>query len=251
MVNKARTLAIVGYGDLGARVLRRLDRARWHGVGLCRSPDKVEPPGRGVATDLTQPDSLRVLGELVPDAVLLTLTPTDRSERGYRQGFSEAMNNIIAGLAGHQPSCMMFVSSTRVYGESAGAWVQEDAELASEPRARAIIDAEASLQAYARHSIVLRAGGLYSAPPGFLLSRVAQGRFTAREPRRFGSRVHREDVARFIEACLNDAPPERASDPEPVAHKRVSNSRLRSLGFELHYPSYLEGYGDALARQLD
>ncbi|MEO0435950.1 MAG: epimerase [Pseudomonadota bacterium] len=277
MTARAKTLAVLGYGDLGARVVAKLRPESWRCVGFRRNPDKILPPATGVAVDLADRSSLLPLRELRPDALLVTLTPSARSEEGYRQGFALAMDSILAGLGDHRPACSIFVSSTRVYAEQGGGWVDEDSPLSSEPQAQAIIAAERQLLEYSENSIILRAGGLYSEAPGFLLRRVADQRFTAKIPQRYGNRIHRNDVARYIAGCfearpatrilnlVDDSPvpiqeveawlaaqlgvpyePPKADGQEVVSHKRISNARLRETGFELSYPDYRSGYAQAL-----
>ncbi|MEM9397179.1 MAG: epimerase [Pseudomonadota bacterium] len=279
MTAKPSTLAVLGYGDLGARVATKLDPERWRCVGFRRNPDKVLPPATGVAVDLAKPGSLLPLRELRPDALLVTLTPSARSEEGYRQGFSLAMASILEGLGGHKPSCSIFVSSTRVYAERDGGWVDEDAPLSEEPQAKAIIAAERQLLEYSKNGIVLRAGGLYSETPGFLVRRITEQQFTAPNPPRYGNRIHRDDVARYIAHCVEERPaypilnlvddgpvpiqeveewlaaqlsvsyePPKEAEQNLSAHKRISNARLRASGFELGFPDYRSGYAQALSK---
>ncbi|MEM6606377.1 MAG: epimerase [Pseudomonadota bacterium] len=275
MQNQPKTLALIGFGDLGLRVLLRMNPESWICIGMCRHPEKVPEPGRGLAIDLQRPETLAVLGELRPDALLVTLTPTDRTVAGYRQGFAAAMDAVIDGLGGHRPDTALFVSSTRVYAERDGGWVDEDSPLASEPQAQAIASAERSLFSCSDNSRILRAGGLYTDQSRFLLARVQEGRFTPTHPERFSNRIHRDDVARFIHYALenrlhhhvynlvdNDpaslqeveawlsqhlgvryCPGAQAS--ESPSHKRISNARLRGEGFRLEHPDYRSGYSSA------
>lgn len=281
-----KTVAIVGFGDLGERLVRRLHPQRWRCLGLRRNAHAVPAGVEGIAVDLHDAATLRVLESRAPDALLITLSPGERSAAGYRQGFHQAMEHILAGLGRHRPERIFFVSSTRVYAEEGGAWVDEDSPLAfADPRAKAIIDAEAALRDFSASAVVLRAGGLYGAGPGYLLKRVSSGHFHPREPLQYGNRVHRDDVAAFLAATLpggglagqalpgvinlvDDAPvplqeveswladalgcpyrpPAEASGP--ARHKRVRNTRLRATAYELLFGDYRAGYGDVLHRWM-
>ncbi|MEM6485261.1 MAG: epimerase [Pseudomonadota bacterium] len=276
MQNQPKTLALIGFGDLSLRVLRRMNPDSWKCIGMCRHPQKVPEPGLGLAIDLQRPETLAVLGQLRPNALLVTLTPLDRTIAGYRQGFAAAMDAVVDGLEGHRPDTALFVSSTRVYAEHDGGWVNEDSPLGSEPQAQAIVSAERRLLSCSDNTRILRAGGLYTDQSRFLLSRVREGRFTPTHPERFSNRIHRDDVARFIyyalenrlnhdvynlvdnhpaslqevEAWLSQhlrvsyCPSDQAS--ESPSHKRISNARLLEEGFRLEHPDYRSGYSSAM-----
>lgn len=280
-------VAIVGFGDLGERLAPRLRAAGWGCLGLRRRvqqlPDSVTP----VAVDLSRPETLSVLREIAPERLVFTPTPAGRDVDGYRRGFAEATRHLLAGLGGHCPARALFVSSTRVYAETDGGWVDEDSALSdSDPGALAIIEGERAFLEALPGGLVLRAGGLYGLGPGYLLRKVAAGQLRPAEPVHYSNRLHRDDFATVLAACLalevRDPPPPQdrvinAVDdlPAPLhevecwlceqlgrdcsppqargevgAHKRVRNSRLRAAGIELRYPDYRAGYAEVLRRWL-
>lgn len=267
-----KTLAVVGFGELGARLPALLSND-WDVVGLRRRPERVSAPARGVRVDLADPSSLQVLESIKPDALLITLSPDDRTVEGYIRGFAEAMENIVAGLGDWRPERAYFVSSTRVYAESSGGRVAEDSDLAiDDPRARAIIQAETCFAGAIPNSCILRAAGLYSNEPGYLLRRVAGGELSPATPLRVGNRIHREDVVGFIayslamgaapavvnlvdkaavpiqevEAWLckqigaDYSPPDHGDTVR--GHKTIDGARLLETGYTLQYPNYRTGY---------
>ncbi|WOJ92414.1 epimerase [Congregibacter variabilis] len=280
-----KTIAIVGFGDLGERLTGLLPPTSWHCVGLRRSANAVPAGVESIAVDLRDARSLCVLERLQPDAVVVALSPADRSAAGYQEGFAGAMEGIIAGLGEHRPSRAFFVSSTRVYSETAGAWVDESSATADDdPHAKAILLAEQRFLAAIDTGIVLRAAGLYGSGPGPLLKRVAAGTLSPAQPLRYGNRIHRDDVAGFMAAALageltlsdriinlvDDAPaplqeleawlctelgipyvpPSPATLTQAPAHKRIGNARLHASGYTLQYPDYRTGYGAVLHRWM-
>jgi len=278
-----QSLAIVGFGDIGRRVAQRLPSS-WRAVALRRRAGDVPPGVRGIAVDLTVPESLQCLERLAPEALLITLSPAQRSVEGYREGFDRAMASIIDGLGPHRPRHAFFVSSTRVYAETAGAWIDEEAPLARDgAQAEAIIDAEERFLAGLPGATVLRAGGLYGHGPGPLLRAVAAGRLRPSAPLIYGNRIHRDDLAAFLVHSLerdipdrvinlvDDAPvPQqeveawlcralgRPYDPPPAdpraaapRHKRIRNARLHRSAYALTYPDYRAGYAGVIARWVE
>jgi nucleoside-diphosphate-sugar epimerase len=276
----AMTAVMVACGDIGQRFAAGLNPEDWRRVGVRRSVHRLPTELEPLQLDLTQGGTLGALRELRPDVLLFTPTPTERSTTGYEQGFALAAGNIARSLGDHSPSLALMVSSTRVYAQSTGAWVDESASLnRDDPAARAIIEAEDSFLNAFDNAVILRAGGLYADAPGFLLRRVSTGQLTAAEPARYSNRIHRDDLVGFMHwlldnnscdervfnlvdsACVTQQEVERwlceqlgrAWEPPGVAtsgpargHKRVSNQRLLATGYQLRYPDYRTGYGEVL-----
>jgi nucleoside-diphosphate-sugar epimerase len=272
--NGPRSLCIVGCGDLGQRLAARLP-ADWHVTGIRRDVGRLPPRIEGVAGDYSRAGGLDRLAELAPDYVVSTLKPAGRDVAGYRRGFTEATRHLLAALGRHRPRAVLMVSSTRVYGEREGAWVDESGVLsADDGAAGAIIDAERLLLDSPQTSAVLRCGGIYGDPGGRLLARIAAGEVCAAGPPRFSNRIHREDVAGFLWHLLNlreqgealspvynvvddDPAPQQqverwlaeamgvavtAERPPARYHKRCRNRALTASGYRLRYPDYRAGY---------
>ncbi|MFH7445305.1 SDR family NAD(P)-dependent oxidoreductase, partial [Pseudomonas syringae pv. tagetis] len=54
-------------------------------------------------------------------------TPSQRDETGYRMGYVEGLRNVLSWLeqTGQRPMRLIFVSSSGVYGQLSGEWVDE------------------------------------------------------------------------------------------------------------------------------
>lgn len=102
---------------------------------------------------------------------------------------------------------LVYLSTIGVYGDSGGAWIDEEAPLrATTPRARRRIDAEAQWRATGRAAgrpaAILRLGGIYGPGRNALLD-IAAG--TARCIERDGqmfNRIHVDDIAAAILAVV-------------------------------------------------
>ena len=170
----------------------------------------------------------------------------------------------------------MFTSSTAVYAQSGGEWVDEDSETAPHRfNGRVLLEAEARIHAAPWPGCSLRLGGLYGPERTRLQQSVREGRVRLDPgPPRFTNRIHLDDAAAALEHLLTvkdlpsvllgvDDEPADANDvlrflagefglPEPpfadspgatrVGSKRCRNARLRAGGFELAFPTYREGY---------
>jgi nucleoside-diphosphate-sugar epimerase len=280
---KPNSLLIVGCGDLGVRTGELLSRRDYDLGGVCRNTSRLPARLTPFAADYCEMGSLSFLQAAAPDYLLLTLKPSQFSAEGYQQGFPRAMANVLSGLGVHQPKAIFMVSSTRVFAEQNGGWVNEDSSLAQEGyAAKAIIEAEKLLQASGHPCCIVRFAGIYGDPEGRLITRLGRGEICSRTPLKYSNRIHRDDCAGFIAHLLALPPADRQAvyigvDSEPVpgyeveqwlarkinpdavltevdsgrirsaGHKRCSNQRLLDSGYSMQYGGYQAGYGAVLA----
>ena len=196
---KRNSILFVGCGDLGARCGRLFQERDWQVAGVRRNVAGLPSGFIGFAADYTLPGSLDFSEAWQPDYVVATFTPSDRSVEGYHRGFTLAAQNLLAGLGEHRPKAILTASSTRVFAEQNGGWVDADSALAEhDSRALAIIAAEQLLQASAQRVCVIRFGGIYGVPGGRLVQKVRRGELSPEQPLRYGNRMHRDDCAGFL-----------------------------------------------------
>ncbi|MEE4144189.1 MAG: epimerase [Halieaceae bacterium] len=196
---KSNSILFVGCGDLGCRSGLIVQDRGWQVTGLRRDPSRLPPGFVGIRGDYTTPAGTGFIAELKPDYVVATFNPSDRSVEGYQRGFSQAADSLLAGLGSHRPRAILSVSSTRVYAERDGGWVDETSPLSvDDPRALAIIASERALLDSAHSVSVVRFAGIYGYPGGRLLERIRRGELSPAQPQRFSNRIHRDDCAGFL-----------------------------------------------------
>lgn len=191
---------IVGCGDIGLRVaaLERVDGrrvaalARSEASALALARHGIEP----VAGDLDRPDSLRGL----PAAAVLHYfaPPPPVGEDDPRLGA------LLAALGGSLPGRVVYISTSGVYGDCGGAWVDEDWPLnPRSDRGKRRLAAETRLRTWAgaagAEAVVLRVPGIYG--PGRLpLERIRQAvPVLCEEESPWSNRIHADDLA---QACF-------------------------------------------------
>jgi nucleoside-diphosphate-sugar epimerase len=187
-------LLIVGYGDIARRAAPRLE-SRWRMSRLTRSE----------GADLDRPETLRIDAA---DALLYTAPPPRSGEADPR------VANLLAALAKARilPARMVYVSTSGVYGDCAGARVDESRPAApGTPRARRRVDAERQLNAWcAERSIplvVLRAPGIYAADR-LPLERLRAGLPVLRaQDDAYTNHIHAEDLAAACVRALDASAP--------------------------------------------
>lgn len=278
-----RRILIAGCGDVGCRLGRRLVAAGFRVWGLRRNPAVLPAGFEPVAADLTRADTLRELPSDL-DAVVYTAAADGRSDDAYRRTYVEGVENLLAVLEAQAspPRRLVFTSSTGVYGQSGGEWVDEGSVTRPDGfPGRRVLEGEERFRAGPIPSISLRLGGIYGPGRTRLLDRVAAGEAVCPEgPPLYTNRIHSEDAAgalhhlleltapepiylgvdhrpadlcevlRYLARRLGADPPRSAPRDEAGRRgsKRCSSRRLRDSGYRFLYPTYREGY-EALIRQ--
>ncbi len=135
-----------------------------------------------------------------------------------------------------------YLSTTGVYGDRKGEWVDEDSPLLPEsPRARRRAEAEAAWLAFGAGigvpAHVFRLAGIYG-PGRSTLDQVRQGRAQRIDrPGQVFSRIHVEDIATVLEASIRRPAPGgriyNVCDDEPAAPADVVAEACRLLGMPL------------------
>jgi nucleoside-diphosphate-sugar epimerase len=203
---------IAGCGYVGGELARRLVRRGARVWALRRSDAPVPAGAEPVRADLADPSALRSL-PAEPDAVVYALSAGSSTEAAYRAAYVDGLVNLLAALrrAGASPSRLVYVSSTGVYGQSAGEWVDETSP--TEPSGftgRILLQGEETARTSGVPSVVLRLGGIYGPGRTRLIDAARAG--TARRPARprYTNRIHRDDAAGALEHLLG------LERPEPV-----------------------------------
>ena len=237
---KRRSVLIVGCGDLGLRAGAQLSQLGASITGVRRNIDRLPATFLGRAANYTRSGSLSFAADLQPDYVLAIFNPADRSVAGYKAGFQHAMDNLLSGLGEHRPRHIIMSSSTRVFAESSGGWVDEHSAVTSEdPWAVAIIAAEQQLLNSVHAASVVRFAGIYGIPGGRLLSRIRRGELCPPEPVSYTNRMHREDCAGFLVHLLQLAEAGKALEPvyigadnEPAPRFEVESWLASEMGLD-------------------
>lgn len=209
------TVLIVGCGDVGLRVLRLL-RGRCRVLALTSSPQRVaELRAAGAVPlvgNLDQPATLGRLGGLA-DAVLHLAPPPTQGHRDPRTG------HLLRALArGGRARCIVYGSTSGVYGDAAGARIDETRAVdPATDRGRRRVDAETRLRWYGRafgaRVVLLRIPGIYARDRdgGHPRERLLRGTPVLRKQDDvYTNHIHADDLAHACVAALWRGLPQRA-----------------------------------------
>ena len=200
------TLLIVGCGDVGLRVLKRL--RGWRTLALTSSPEKIALlRSAGAVPLLGNLDDGVTLGRLggLADAVLHLAPPAPSGEQDRRTA------KLLQALArGGRARCIVYASTTGVYGDAGGALFDETrSPRPRTQRAQRRVDAEARLRWYGRalgaRVSVLRIPGIYALDRegGDPRERLKRGTpVLTVDDDVYTNHIHAEDLARACIAAL-------------------------------------------------
>ncbi|MCI8208637.1 NAD(P)-dependent oxidoreductase [Pseudomonas sp. S25] len=276
---QAPSVLIAGCGDVGSRLAVQLLALGWLAYGLRRNISRLPEGVKGVAGDLFQPTIPDDWPDTAIDYLVYCATPTERDETGYRAAYVEGLQRVLhwSKERGQQPKRIIFVSSSSVYGQQNGEWVDEtSATDASTFSGKIMLEAEQTALNSGIPASIVRLTGIYGPGRSDLSNRVRQGYSVAIDPPLYGNRIHSDDAAGLLAYLLNaDAQGAELEDcyigvddaPAPLAEvvqwmreylgvtqwaensslrrsgsKRCSNARARALGWAPRYPTYKEGY---------
>lgn len=207
-----KRLLIIGCGDVALRAIPLLTN-RYRVYALVRDPSKCAAlRALGVMPllgDLDERNSLaRVAG--LADVVLHFAPPPNRGVRDTRtHNLLSALSRVCfkQGRSSKLPKRLVYISTSGVYGDCAGAWVSETHRLNStSPRSLRRLDAEIQIRHWARrnrvNATILRVPGIYAADR-LPLSRLQQGTpaILASEDS-YTNHIHADDLAHISVAAL-------------------------------------------------
>jgi nucleoside-diphosphate-sugar epimerase len=270
------TTLILGCGYLGQRVaklwLEQQRRVFAATRNASRLPNGVEP----IVCDVLDPASLTALPQV--ETVLYAIGFDRSSGATMRDVYVDGLANVLAKLP--TPKRFIYVSSSSVYGQTDGGWVDEgSATEPNEDSGRIVLAAEETLRSHMPSAIVLRFAGIYG--PGRLLRRqtIEKEEPIVGDADKWLNLIHVDDGARIVLAAeahgepggtynvcddhpvrrryfytalarvLNapeprfvNPPADQPTPPHEKGNRRVNNRRMKEgLGIPLRYPDYDQG----------
>jgi nucleoside-diphosphate-sugar epimerase len=274
-------ILFIGCGDIAQRTAALLGDSH-DCFGLRRNPQQLPASIVPIAGDVTDTQQLQSVVAQGFDIWIATLTPPEFSEQGYRDSYLAAANSIldVALQTQKSPQLILWISSTSVYGDCAGTWVDESTTPVPEKfSGKILLQAEQVIQQIPCSSIV-RFSGIYGRGRSRLINQVLEGKGRPEYPEQWSNRIHSDDcagvLAHLVERFVAGRGLEQiylASDCQPVtqhrlrkwlaeqlsvdlfeelagspATRRCGNQRLLDSGYCFKYPSYREGYLELLRR---
>ena len=219
-----KTLLSLGHGYSAAALARRLLPQGWTVIGTTRSADKAEVLRAAGVEPLVWP------GDLAPALARATHILASAGPDADGDPFLRAVPAIAAAGA----EWVGYLSTTAVYGDHQGGWVDEETALTpASARGQWRVAAEAEWLATGLPVHIFRLAGIYGPGRG-PFAKVREG--SARriiKPGQVFSRTHVEDIAQVLEASIRHPNPGAAynvCDDDPAPPEDVLSEAARLLG---------------------
>lgn len=255
---------ILGCGQTGQALAQQLYQ-QGHAVTCVSRHDKQLVPIQHMTQDIHH---LTLNSTPLFDWVYVILSPSQRNVEHYQQTFIDTARPVFQALQSHPIQRVIFISSTRVYGENSGRWVDDDTRpYTDDPIGQCLIAAEQLWSAYWQDKLtIIRPSGLYQANSAYLprLAHDSQ-QITVRH---WTNRIHRQDLVGFLTFLSTIKRLESSyllSDQQPILQyelinlirerdglkglpvpenlmetgKRIQANHLQHSGYTLHFPTYL------------
>ncbi len=270
---------LLACGQLGQQVGTDLQHAGYRVIAVRRTPPQ-DTSLEWLPLDLAQVSVLDLLPDNI-ELLIYTPSPSRQQQNSYQVMYAQLAQQWVQRYQA-TPTLRraLLISSTRVYEERGGEWVDEDTAVqAASPETQAVIDAENSwFNGFGERACVLRLAGIYGPGREWQIRRLLARQPIQYDPPSYTNRIHQQDAAGLMTfLCVQQYLPERVFigvDDDPVdegtlfrwlaqqlnvaapparvdgvqQNKRCHNARIKSLGFELAYASFREGYPQMLAR---
>lgn len=270
-------ILVVGTGDIGGNLARKLANEGHEVIGVRRSDKPVAEGVRVISADVSDRETLTDLPDDC-DIVVYSVAAPIFSKEGYHNYYVKGLKNVLKAIKGQTPKRVIFVSSSSVYHQMGGEWVDENSETTPASFAgKEMLAAEEVLSKSEFTGTVVRFAGIYGPGRERMIQQARHGGYCDPEPAVWTNRIHRDDCLGVLELIINkalagDALDEcyLATDQEPAtlfdvlewmkdrigdvdpdknvgevsrrANRRCSNKRLLELGYEFKYSNYQEGY---------
>ncbi|MDD2934296.1 MAG: SDR family oxidoreductase [Methylotenera sp.] len=277
----ANKVLIIGCGDLGTAVAQQLVQSGFQTIAVRRSAVVIDGVLM-IQADVTQPDTLESLPAIQPEIVVYCVAAEAQMDAAYKAAYVDGLRHVLATqLSNSNLKHVFFVSSTRVYGQSAETLLDESIlAMPADFGGERLLEAEALLQSLTCPATTLRLSGIYG-PRRLRMINLAQSPERWPHQNSWSNRIHRDDAAAFIvfliqQTLVGDTPQPCyiVTDSQPVTQyevlnwiaaklgvapqiipavaggKRLSNQAMLATGFQLQYPTYQDGYQALLLNDL-
>ncbi len=209
-------LFVHGLGYSAERLALRLASEGWEIAGTTRDPGKAE---RFAARGWNR------FGRAGATHLLVSAPPGEAGDP-FLPGFEAPPGLLWAG----------YLSTTGVYGDRGGGWVDEESPLLpTGERGRRRVQAEAAWRAFGLPLHVFRIAGIYGPGRNALAAARAGRARRIVKPGQVFSRIHVDDIAAVLAASIARPNPGRAynlADDRPAPPAAVTEFACRLLGLE-------------------
>lgn len=209
------------------------------------------------------------------DRVFYLVSADEHSEKAYKHAYVTGVAHLLKHLPIQPSARILFVSSTAVYGQQQGEWVDESSPtLPKDFSGECLLEGEQVIQQSGIEHVIVRFGGIYGPSRIRTIEQLKSGHTHLTRLPCHTNRIHLEDCVgslQFLAEIPTCPPIVLGVDCEPVlyndlqiwlaeqlnlsipsigetparlqkSNKRCSNQLLLNLGYRFRVPNYKIGY---------
>ena len=222
---------IIGQGDIGLAVTNTLARQQKNVTGLARG--EKQSYALHEEAHFLQADALKLSAEQIKEIthIAIVVTPDNYDAENYKNTYLGIAQHI-ADLESQLPQLkrVVFISSTGVYGQDDGEWIDEAVEPKPAKRegSKYILQAEQVLQqAYGSRAVIIRPSGIYGEERLMRIRQVKEKQLEALPQYDWTNRIMDTDLVTIIAQVLS------LSDAEQVRPIYLATDYAPVTSFEL------------------
>ena len=204
MLNK-NPIIIIGCGYIGQLLATQLLKKQIPVRGIVRSETSLAACAeKNIPCEIKNLDKTLVDIDLAEQRVIYLAPPSRSGKTDPR------MYHFLKAVENHPPEKIVLISTTGVYGDCDGAWIDETASLyPTADRAFRRVDAERQVQQYCnRHAlplVILRVAGIYG-PGKIPLQRIKNCTpIVNQQDSPYTNRIHAHDLTSICEKALSNS----------------------------------------------
>lgn len=275
----SKSVLIIGCGDLGTRLGIDMVDEGWSVYGMRRNISQLPQKIKGISIDLYQTDMPQNWPKQPIDYVVFCVAPNKDDHFDYDRLYCNGLKNVLLWLkqSKQQPKHLFVVSSTAVYAQDNGEWVDENSPTTpSSSQGKSMLAMEQLAFTSDISTTSIRLSGIYGPGRTYLINQARQGVFYPDQPLLYTNRIYISDAANLIHKLVNyhqvghslsdyyigvDDVPSSIQEvltwlqtklgifelhtqltQRRAGSKKLSNKLAKSIGWQPEYPSYKEGY---------
>lgn len=279
----SKSILVIGCGDLGTRLGLKMVHKDWIVYGIRRNTTQIPKEIQSISIDLYQESMPDNWPKVHSDYVVFCVAPNREEHLNYERLYYYGLKNILHWLqqAQQKPKRLFVVSSTAVYDQNEGEWVDEQSlTKPSITQGKTMLAMEELAFSSSIPTTSIRLSGIYGPGRTYLINQAKQGIFYPANPLLYSNRIHISDAANLIQKLIthhhegntlsncyigvDDSPtpiqevlawlqkkldnikPHTQLNQRRAGSKRLTNKQAKSIGWKPHYPSYQEGYTELL-----
>lgn len=279
------SLLIIGCGDLGNHLGSLMAEQNWQVYGMRRNVSEIAPNIHRIFADLYQKERPINWPTTKIDYIIFCAAPSANERSQYQELYYQGLQNVLQWIENSQqyPKKLLIISSTAVYAQNDGSWVDEKSSTDPENlQGKTMLAMEQLAKNSSIDTTIIRLSGIYGPTRYYLIKQAIQGITYPQTPLLYANRIHIEDAALLLQAiiyfhkqgnelfpCYIGVDDEPAPIQETLAwirnelaintlttqhaerrtgSKRLTNKLAKTTGWIPKYKNYKDGYKEILAQ---